>query len=83
MTRVAHRNKRSQATHDDQHGDESEHWQDHRILKGIERWPSAAAREHFQSEGIRLLEKNAIAPSAARLCSADAQPFKIWIEHQR
>jgi hypothetical protein len=33
-----------------------------------ERWPSAAARDQHSAEGIELLEKHAIAPSAARLC---------------
>jgi hypothetical protein len=35
-----------------------------------ERWPSAAARDQHQADAKRLLEKDAIAPSAARLCWA-------------
>jgi hypothetical protein len=31
---------------------------------------SAAARDQHQAEGKKLLKKHAIAPSAARLCSA-------------
>ena len=37
-------------------------------VAAAQRWPSAAARDRIQAEGIRLLEKHANAPSAARLC---------------
>jgi hypothetical protein len=38
----------------------------------IQRCASAAARDQHQLAGTRLLEKHAIAPSAARLCWAAA-----------
>jgi hypothetical protein len=37
-------------------------------MRSVERWPSAAAGDQHPTEGKRLLEKHAIAPSAARLC---------------
>jgi hypothetical protein len=43
-------------------------------LEAVERWPSAAARDqHSSFAERRMFEKHAIAPSAARLCSAARQ----------
>lgn len=47
------------------------------VIPPSQRWPSAAARDLIRAEGKRLLEIQAIAPSAARPCYASARRWEF------